>query len=109
MVTCEHENSASSSIRLQSIDGDEEPGAPGKCGPDISRLTVLEDPGAGAASPRTALLEMLAPMSCTTKSCNKPLVLSPSRQPASAASMLVAPCRALLAPGNSIADSTTSR
>jgi hypothetical protein len=48
-ATCEHKNSASSSTRLQSMGGDEEPGEPDKCSQDIPRLTILKDPEAGAA------------------------------------------------------------
>jgi hypothetical protein len=74
-----HTDSASSITRLQMMGGDEEPGEPGKYSPDIIGLTVLEDLGAGAASPGVALLKMPALVLFTTKSCNKPLVLSPSR------------------------------
>jgi hypothetical protein len=52
---------------------DEEPGELDKYNPDIPGLMELEDPGAGAA-----LLEMPAPVPCTTKSCNKHLELPPS-------------------------------
>jgi hypothetical protein len=73
MVTCEHENSASSSTCLQSMGGNKEPREPYRCNPDIPGLTVLEDPRAGAT-----LLKMLALTPCPSKSWNKPLALSPS-------------------------------
>jgi hypothetical protein len=78
-VTCEHADSASSPTRLQLMGGGGEPREPGKYNLDIPRPTVLEDPGARAASPGATLLGMPTPVPRTTKSCNELMALSPSR------------------------------
>jgi hypothetical protein len=99
-VTYEHSDSTSSPTHLQLMGGGGELGEPGKYNPDISRPTALQDPGAGAASPRTPLPGVPSPVPHTTKSYNKLLTLSPSQGPASASSMP-------LALDTSIADATT--
>jgi hypothetical protein len=84
-----------------------EPGELSKYTPDIPGPMTLEDPGAGASSPRVAFSGMPAPVPRTTKSCDKLPALPPSQGPASATSTPVAPCGAPPAPGTSIADATT--
>jgi hypothetical protein len=79
VVTCEHGDSASSPTRLQLMGGGRESGEPNKYSPDIPVPMALEDPRAGAASPRATLSGTPAPAPCTTKSCNKLPMLSPSR------------------------------
>jgi hypothetical protein len=65
-VTYEHAYFASSSIHLQLIGWDEEPGGPSKYDPDTPELMVLKDPGARAASPRPALPETPMPGTFST-------------------------------------------
>jgi hypothetical protein len=51
-------------------------GGPGKYSLDTPRLTVLEDLGARAASPRAAFPATLEPVSRIIESCSRPTVLS---------------------------------
>jgi hypothetical protein len=51
VATCEHVDSASSPTCLQLIDGDGNPGKPGKHSPDIPEPPTLEGPRVVAASP----------------------------------------------------------
>jgi hypothetical protein len=85
------------------------PGELGKYSPDTPGLTVLEDPGVGATSPRATLLGTPAPALCTTKSCNKLLAIPPSRGSVFTTSAPVAPNGAPPAPDTSIVDATTDR
>jgi hypothetical protein len=68
VVTCEHADSASSSTRLQVMGGDEEPRELGKYSSDTPGPTR----GPGATLPKTQ-----APVSRTTKSCDRFSTLSP--------------------------------
>jgi hypothetical protein len=107
MVTYEHIESTTSSTHLQLIDGGEALGGSGKYSPDTPGLTVLDDLGAGAASPWAALPGTPASVPHTIKSCNKLLALSPSQGPGSATSVPVAPCGAPPALDTSIPNVTT--
>jgi hypothetical protein len=108
-ATFEHADSTSSSTCLQLIGRGGASGESGKYSPDTPGLTVVEDLGARAASPRIALPGTPAPAPHTTKSYNKLLALSPSQGPASATSALAAPYGALPTPNTSVADATTDR
>jgi hypothetical protein len=88
-ATYEPAESASSPTHL--LGGGEKPREPKRGSPETPGLTMPEDPGAGAASPRVGLpgTSMSAP--CFTKSRNKPLASSLSWGLAPSTSTLAVP------------------
>jgi hypothetical protein len=100
-VTCEHANSALSSTCLQLIGGGGRPGHPGWSMLDTLGPTMLEDSGAGVASPGVSLLRTQIQVPQMTKHRSVPLASSPGFGLSQSTSMLMVPGGTSSAPGAS--------
>jgi hypothetical protein len=104
VATCEHTDSASSPTYHQLMGAGRKWGEPGKRSPDIPGPSVLEDPGAGNASPEAAHPGTPAPTPRTTKSRSELSASSLSWGPAPTTFWSAVPCNAPPALGTSDID-----